>query len=781
MWEMHEKAAPNRGARPSVVANKTRASSRDNPVFARRKSRPPSRTEYPTRYADGKQILQEAKRTMNLASATSHAIVDNFLERIKTYQTFQPLFAANELYARRSPAEDEGPKSTNPWEVIDNLIETSTHHLLRNRADEHFFASFGRVTGGETFRPNQRKRSHKVGFTHRDDFMDMQNGTIEKRNRTFMDIWKRDHPLHTEEELQDETCFWSSAFSEQDRATRVAYLRQLHREIDSLVSLSNGFTRQKEKEEQEQKAKIAEAQEKDDVDETDFHNLEEQQRAWIMFCKGEDCTPGFTIPEKVPHTVSDYENTEQLHEWIQHRWPHHTHRHENAAFVIQRAYRSYKAKCLTERKRYGRWQLLRAILASEEEGKKNWRAAVQEDKMRQENSIENTPESRALRLFTRKVLALVAKKRAMKKAMEAERQEIENYAATVIQKVFRGYMIRACSYLFPEVQAARLEQKRNAAAFLIQGTWKRMVAMRRWRSMRKAALVIQCCYRQHVSRRKCRHLRGLGRIQLEDQEKLYAAHTLASFGVHNLYLRDVFYRKNKEQIDLLQRVGRGYIHRAFTYNIPWQWKKEAAGAVISARWNDILAVRRARFYCGTFEKRREREMWGRIRCDAAKTIQCAWRNYLGFKQYGVRKPQPEVDNNNETSIEHEATMEECASSPHPPGPSEPTQGITSASPSPPPPPPLPPTHSGELATTQQQELMSQELTKDADLTQMVSDVHEPEESLRRNETCAPHSMSNSCHSQASEDNACKNRSKGVQFPSRLQSIVLSAMEKQNPS
>lgn len=565
---------------------------------------------------------------MTLASATSHAIVEKFLERIKTYRTFQPLFASNKLYAPPN-SEENAPQNPNPWEIIDNLIETSTHHLLRNRADEHFFASFGKVVG-ESFRP--RKRSHKVGFAYKEDFDVSISGGFERKNRKFLDTWKRDHPLSTEEELQEEDAFWSGAFEEQERVARVEYLKSLHREIESLVALSRGFDKEVGEQPKDDEVR-PEDETHTTTEEEDLTDVEEQKRAWIMFCRGEDCSPGYTFPEKVPRIVCDYQNTEEMHEWIQHRWPHQTHRHENAALTIQRAYRVYVAKQITESRRYARWQLLRETQAAENEGIRRWTIALREDLLKQETSAAHTPESRALRFFTTKIMAVVEKKRARKRAEDSQKFEIQTYAATQIQKLFRGYRTRLCNYLHPDIQASQLQQKKNDAALRIQGTWKRLVARRNYRKMIASAISIQCCYRQHISKRRCRLLRGLKRINLEDEERMCAAHTINSFGVRNMFLKEEFYRKHKEPIDLLQRIGRGYIHRSFTYQIPWQKQKYAAGEIIAARWRDILAVRRARFYCGTFEKKRERENWHAIRTDAATTIQCAWRNFAGYRKY----------------------------------------------------------------------------------------------------------------------------------------------------
>lgn len=574
--------------------------------------------------ADGKQmVIQEAKRTMTGASATSQLIVNNFVNQLKSYRTFQPLFKENQLY---SPDSTEEVHNENQWEVIDNLIKASTFHLLRNRTDEHFFATFSRVTGEFLGPFRQRRRSHKVGFAK--DQYDINDTSLEKKSRSFVETWKRNHPLATDEEAKAESFFWESAFSHQEKATRQAYLSQLHREIDSLVRSSVGEEKVAEEVlEDDEFSSLA------DGEAVDEQQVEEQRRAWVMFTQGEDCPTGFTFPGKAPRIIDGYENSEALHEWLQGRWSHHTHRHENAAFMIQRAYRSFKAKREVAKKRFERAQCLRELLAVEEETIAQWNAAVQQELLTLAQNSENTREYRAMKLFTRKIVALVAKRRKQRETDEAQRSEVKNYAATLIQKVFRGFLARKYGVRYPEVQAARHELRRHEAAARIQSLWKCRKTMMKIRLWREAALRIQCCYRQHRARTRCRFLRGVTQVNIRDVEKVGAAHTLVSFNIRNIYNREAFYRKNKTEIDLLQRIGRGYLHRAFTYSIPLQRMKVSAAAKVLSRWSDILVVRRARFFVGTFQKQRAKENWQLIRFDAAKTIQCAWRNYKAYKEY----------------------------------------------------------------------------------------------------------------------------------------------------
>lgn len=608
---------------------------RSDTTSMRKKSRSHmSRLEL-SRKSEGREITHERRKAMTQASVSSRTIVDRFLERIKTYHTYQPLLSSNAQPDR--PRREAELAKNNPWELIDNLIGTSTQHLVRHQADDHFFSTFGRVTG-ESFRPSQRKRSHKVGFTNREDDRDIQGTSLEKRHRAFMDVWKKDHPSKSKAALQDESKFWYSAFSTQENKERVAYLRELQREVQELskLSVTEGSSFNDHDQEQTDDATV----EKNNT--SSEEKKEQQKRCWTIFCKGERA-PSISFPfEKSFPIVQGFAQTDDINQGIPFQWTQHSHMHENAALVIQKCYRCYQSKCIVDRKLSARYQLLHEILAAEEEAQEKWKVALQEDGRREAKKCENTPEYRALNLFSKKVLAVVARKRAMKQMEKQREEELQNYAATLIQKLFRGYFARTRTVLTPRTRASRLEERRNAAAFRIQGTWKRKNALHHWESMRKAAITIQCCYRKFAARRTLIYLRWIYRIDLEDREKKIAAHTLAVFGIKNIYRRKQFYNANKAYINLLQRVGRGYLHRSFVFSIPWQKEKEAASQTIASHWHDILEVRRAKFFRRSFELRREHENWYLTSNDAAETIQNAWRNYIGLMKW-KRSRVPALD------------------------------------------------------------------------------------------------------------------------------------------
>lgn len=592
----------------------------------RKRSRPHLHRLDSSRNFEGNDVIREAKKNMSQASASSRGIVDRFMERVKAYHTFQPLISSYELHEKQR--EGDPRTRSNPWEMIDNLIEISTQHLVRHQADEHFFSTLGRVTG-DFFRPSQKRRSPKVGFTHREDHPDAHSTSLEKKHRAFMDVWKRDHPAKSKEAFRDESNFRLIAFSEQEQKDRASYLRELQREIQDLSKLPAADDDSKDIHKVE---KVIE-NEKEELACSNDRNKEQQKRCWTIFCKGEESIERSTLFDKPPRIVHEYENAEEVHHWIQSQWAECTDKHEIAALTIQKCFRCYLAKCILDRKLSARFQLLRDILAAEEDAKQKWKAAVQEDSRREAKNSENTPEYRAINMVAKRILALVETKRAVQKLKKHQEIELQNYAATLIQKVFRGYHVRAQILLTPRTVASRQEAKKNAPAFLIQATWKRKLVLRRLECMRKAAITIQRCYRKFVARRTLTYLRGMHRIDLEDAEKQSAAHTLTAFGFKGLYRRKRSYKMHKESIDLLQRVGRGYLHRSFAFNIPWNRKKEAACKAIISQWHDVLEVRRAKFSRRSFELRRERENWHLTQTDAALTIQNAWRNYIGLVKW----------------------------------------------------------------------------------------------------------------------------------------------------
>lgn len=636
-------------ARPPSAAMKGRplpSIFRSDSTAMRKKSRSHLTRLESSRTSEGKEIIHERKKTMTQASASSRTIVDKFLERIKVYHTYQPLLPPNDPLERQR--KDDDPSKSNPWEIIDNLINVSTQNLVRHQADEHFFSTFGRVTG-ESFRPSQKKRSHKVGFTNRENDRDLHGISIEKRHRAFMDVWKRDHPAQSKEALQEESSFWHCAFSGQESKERAEYLQELHRQVEELSKLSvtqeNFYNFHSQEDNNNDKVERNTRTKEDEK--------ERQKRCWNIFCKGEAFSASKGFLEKSSPIVLENARTDDSQQRIHFSWTQHSHKHENAALVIQKSFRCYQAKCIVDRKLSARYQLLHEILAVEEEAQEKWKAALQEDSRREAKKNENTPEYRALNLVSKRILALVAKKRAMKQMEKEREEELQNYAATLIQKVFRGYFARTRTVLTPRTRASRLEEKRNAAAFRIQGTLKRRLALRRWEDMRKAAIKIQCCYRKFTARRTLTCLRGFYRIELEDAEREKAAHTLVGFGVKNIYRRKQFYKKHKEYIDLLQRVGRGYLHRAFVHSIPWQQEKEAACKAIISYWKDVLEIRRAKFFRRSFELRRERENWQMTRTDAAQTIQSAWKNYIGKVKRKQCLLPPSKNSENSTRVAQE--------------------------------------------------------------------------------------------------------------------------------
>lgn len=575
---------------------------------------------------EGNEVVREAKKNMSQASASSRGIVDRFMERVKSYHTFQPLISSYELHENQKDGDTR--TKSNPWEMIDNLIEISTQHLVRHQADEHFFSTLGRVTG-DFFRPSQKRRSPKVGFTHREDHPDTHSTSLEKKHRAYMDVWKRDHPSKSKEAFREESNFRLISFSEQEKKDRASYLRELQREIEDLSRLSAADNVSKSIHEAE---KLTDKEEKDSAC-SDDRKKDQQKRCWTIFCKGEESIEKSTVFDEPPRIVHEYVKADELHHWIQSQWTDCTDRHENAALTIQKCFRCYQAKCILDAKLSAKFQLLRDILAAEEEGKQKWKSAIQEDSRREAKNSENTPEYRAINMVAKRILAIVETKRAVEKMKKQQETELQNYAATLIQKVFRGYYVRVQILLTPRTVASRLEAKKNAPAYLIQATWKRKLVLRRLESLRKAAITIQRCYRKFVARRTLTYLRGMYRIDLEDTEKQSAAHTLTAFGIKGLYGRKRSYKMHKESIDLLQRVGRGYLHRSFAFNIPWNRKKEAACQAIVSQWHDVLEVRRAKFSLRSFELRRERENWHLTQTDAALTIQNAWRNYIGLVKW----------------------------------------------------------------------------------------------------------------------------------------------------
>lgn len=512
---------------------------------------------------------------MTGASTNSNAIVSQLMSRLRTYSTFQKAVATDDFDGMsrvRSFAR-------NPWEEIDEVLDASLSRLLQHKSSEHFFAAVDRIAV-ETSRSPTKSRSRTVveaGNMSKSDYTTLraesggssaaadtsEDDLLYDQYGTLVEAWMREHPDATTQEIQREVSFWRLDRVDRDRMNRSNYLQQLRQELNALERSANSFP---------QPLRDAGLAVTMDTSASalplfmePMEEVEQQRTTWRGFLAGDEapngarstdmaagnaalppssvspsaavlgnlCGPTASavgLASGVRHVVSQEPDSE-LHEWIQNRWRHHTHRHENAALVIQCAFRSYVAKSAAQRRRYARRQAFVECVRAEEAVRKTWDIALQVSREQHQTNPTTSRELRAVQFFIDKVNAIAVKRRARKQQEAEQVQEVRHYAAVTIQRVFRGYLgrERAKGARDPEYARWREERRYYKATLMVQAVWRGCITRRWLRRCAHAACQIQSVFRAHAARRQLHQLRVEQRQQQCEDLRHFAATVIQRF------------------------------------------------------------------------------------------------------------------------------------------------------------------------------------------------------------------------------------------------------------
>ncbi|CCW65709.1 unnamed protein product [Phytomonas sp. EM1] len=229
--------------------------------------------------------------------------------------------------------------------------------------------------------------------------------------------------------------------------------------------------------------------------------------------------------------VKDYAADRSVTDWLRGRgWIHRTHLHEAAALLIQCVFRGYSARRKAQRLRVARFLAFKKTLKTEEETKRQWEVSL---KIFEQGSsqVQSTRRLNALLFFENKMSAIISMRRTRNAARAASEAEVVNFAATSIQRVYRGHRARRLVYgmRHPEWLAEVLLRRQTQAALRIQTVWRSHHVRSILRRRHKAAWVIQRAYRFHCARALLTRLRlKLKRKSVEDV-RIFAIQIIVRF------------------------------------------------------------------------------------------------------------------------------------------------------------------------------------------------------------------------------------------------------------
>lgn len=593
-----------------------------------------------------------------MAASTRHAAATQFLHRLQSYQMFQPLFSASptsESVAEPSTAitsradrnsvyhsQNSGRSlSIAPqlWHQIDTVLDASVGYILKHNAEDHFIVTVqSQQWTGELARLPSRTqavvdssddRTGRRGSMVREG-RNMLTTAVDHRvpRSVFAQRWAADHAGSTLEATRQGRRVVMKLEQEQEHSSRSFYLRALKNQLDGL-----------EKEQQRRGSEYFGLREEGGADEArmaqealGFAEEEKQHLIWEAFLdseayKGQRRDDVQTGAEKSRRIVSDYLDDNDICEWLNVRWPHHTHRHEGAALRIQCAYRSYRARSCVRHLRYARRQAFITSLAIEAEAQRVWELAMQAQVSTSENAESSDTRIKAINFFIDKMDAVIVKRRARKLLAAQQNYEIQYYAAVSIQRVFRGHRSRIFvnELRHPEIAAARIAALVARSAAIIQSHWRGYFTRVQMCRKRRAACVIQRSYRCACARSALQLFQQKYLMAHAADLKRYAVGAIELWYIKWRHIRYGSCAAHVGECILLQRVGRGYAGRRRARRLTDLKKTTAAVSFIVSCWRRLLARRAAAEALEALKQQRRDTNRKLIEIDAASTIQRAWR------------------------------------------------------------------------------------------------------------------------------------------------------------
>ncbi|EAN94529.1 hypothetical protein C3747_24g160 [Trypanosoma cruzi] len=596
---------------------------------------------------------QDTLRYLANATAKKHSIFEKFLEQMKKYHTFQPSFVEDGVYSTLMASRRVS--ASNAWDTVGKILDASSSYAVRHNADGHFLATVENIPSVIKHISSKSYEAPANRPFSGDSLKLLSPLSIKDKDDAAFYLWRREHSNASPDEVREELQFRDKERAGEWRKFFASRKLQWKADLDVLsgnsrddMSLQSTPAYPREKEQPELPTELLDEQ-------------LEQGLLWGVFFNGEIQAKHGTsaaverAPTLATEIISDYRKSNELHEWMESKWRHHTHRHENAALRIQCAYRCHRARRVAARRRYARRVAFLEARRVEEESMRAWSTALRVMTDELNNTGDNFNSTwRSLNFVFSKLQAKAIARRARKKAEMDSDCEVKEYAATTIQRVYRGYCGRQLARIirFPEVFEQLRRNRLQAAAIMLQATWRGCATRARIRRQTEAVLVIQRLVRLSAARSRLRHLRATRREEREQLTLQFAAKLVCHFLKGIIVCRRERILRFREQAELLQRVTSGLFARRIMHRL-------SQSLLRLALWTQ----RRFRSARGRELARQQRELSDALfqhlrRVDAATVIKRAWRRSVMAAAKAPRVDTAEKRNFKSTAIT-EHSMEEA--------------------------------------------------------------------------------------------------------------------------
>ncbi|EKF28669.1 hypothetical protein MOQ_007574 [Trypanosoma cruzi marinkellei] len=590
---------------------------------------------------------QDTLRYMANATAKKHSILEKFSEQMKKYHTFQPSFVEDGVYSTLMTSRRVSV--SNAWDTVGKILDASSSYAIRHNADGHFLTTVENVPSVKKQLSNKHYEAPASRPFSDDSLKASSPLSIKDKDDAAFYLWRREHSNASPDEVREELHFRDKERASEWRKFFASKKQQWKADLDVLsgnsrddMSLQSTPAYPHEKEKTELSTELLAEQ-------------LEQGFLWGVFFNGETQAKHGTsaaverVPTLATEIISDYRKSNELQEWMERKWRHHTHRHENAALRIQCAYRCHRARRFAARRRYARRVAFLEARRVEEESMHAWSTALRVMTDELNNTGDNFNSTwRSLNFVFSKLQAKALARRARKKAEMDSDCEVKEYAATTIQRVYRGYCGRQLARIirFPEVFEQLRRNRFQAAAIMLQAAWRGCATRARIRRQTEAVLIIQRLVRSSAARSRLRRLRATKREEREQLTLQFAAKIVYQFLRGIVLCRRERILRFREQAEVLHRVTSGLFTRLDMYR-----RRQTLLQLV------LWTQRHFRGARGRELARQQRELrdalFQRLRCvDAATVIKRAWRRSIM-----AAAKAPRVDTAEKTTVMSTAKTE----------------------------------------------------------------------------------------------------------------------------
>ncbi|RNE97721.1 uncharacterized protein Tco025E_09377 [Trypanosoma conorhini] len=501
---------------------------------------------------------QDVTRYLLHATEKTHAILERFAEQMKTYHTFQPSFVEGGVYKTLLPTRRAFGSAA--WDSVEKVLDASSSQAVRHNAHNNFLETLQNIPSvKDQLSRKSADTTVSKAFTSEAVSPKSPCATQDKDDALFY-LWCRERLSMTSEELRQELLFRDKERANKWRASLASTRQRWQAELEGLLGDARDDA-------QLPPTPLSPTEKRASEASTELLRQRfEQRMRWEVFCNSETSSKLGSTASSTPalapaaEIISDYRKNDELQAWMEGRWRHHTHRHENAALRIQCAYRCHRARLRAARRRYTRRVAFMEARRAEEEGTRAWNTAlrVMTDELNNAGDSFSTT-WRSLNFVFSKLQAKAMARRARKKAEMESEFEINEYAALTIQRVYRGYCGRRMVRMirFPEVFAQQRRARFEVAVVALQAAWRGSATRARIDRERKAALVIQRLVRLSAARARLHRLRATRRTEVDQSTKRFAAQAVCRFLERIILRRREHILRFHAQAELLQRVTRG--------------------------------------------------------------------------------------------------------------------------------------------------------------------------------------------------------------------------------